>query len=295
MRQATESPSFQIKLLSERLHVLSCLYVKEVDAWQTSKCNNSNVIIFIKICIKPWQAWFTEWIAEQHRSSVKISEHGKQRLHTLYMQDKSLKMKTSIYTYWKLGEPGRFKQLHNTASQALIDGANIWTAMWLYNFVLSENLASWILASQDSILTSWNSKRSSFETRGSSLEFRASSVNLLLSGTVPSSVLVSQSLNLSVGEVFVVIITLNLIFTCNIYNMLYWLSIRSRWVFFFWHFNSLRKRWIIVHFWETVHLPLQKCIMIQEDNIHPSQLKHFIFSPKRELSLVRQTPKILSA
>ena len=39
--------------------------------------------------------------------------------------------------------------------------------------------------------------------------------------SVPSSVLVSQPLNLSVGEVFVVFVTLNLIFTCNIYNMLY--------------------------------------------------------------------------
>ena len=48
----------------------------------------------------------------------------------------------------------------------------------------------------------------------------------------PSSVLVSWSLNMSVGEVFVVIIIRNLIFTLNIYNMLYWLSIRSRWVFF---------------------------------------------------------------
>ena len=39
--------------------------------------------------------------------------------------------------------------------------------------------------------------------------------------SVSSSVVVSQSLNLSVGEFVVVIITLNLIFTCNIYNMLY--------------------------------------------------------------------------
>ena len=37
------------------------------------------------------------------------------------------------------------KQLQNIAPQALIDGANIWTATWLYNIVLSENLVSWIL------------------------------------------------------------------------------------------------------------------------------------------------------
>ena len=30
---------------------------------------------------------------------VKISEHGEQRLHTLEMQDKSLKPKKKIYTY----------------------------------------------------------------------------------------------------------------------------------------------------------------------------------------------------
>ena len=161
------------------------------------------------------------------------------------MQGKSSKMKISIYTYWKLAEPRQLKQLQNTAPQALIDGANIWTAMWLYNIVLSENLASWILVSWSSKLETRSSRlktRSSHletrsvrasrrEDRVSSFEHRV--VNLLLSGTVPSSVLVSQSLNLSVGEVFVVIITLNLIFTCNIYNMLYWLSIRSRWVFFF--------------------------------------------------------------
>ena len=56
MRQATESPSFQIKLSSERLHVLSRPYAKEVEAWQTSKFNNSNVVIFIEICIKLQQA-----------------------------------------------------------------------------------------------------------------------------------------------------------------------------------------------------------------------------------------------
>ena len=77
---------------------------------------------------------------------MKISEHGQQRLHTLYMQDKFSK----IYTYWKFAELRRFKQLRNTAPQALIDGANIWTATWLYNIVLSENLASWILDPRNS-------------------------------------------------------------------------------------------------------------------------------------------------
>ena len=97
-----------------------------------------------------------------HRSSVKISEHGGQRLHTLYMQDKSSKMKISIYSHWKLAEPWQFRQLQNTAPQALIDGAKIWTAKWLYNIVLSENLASWIL-------DPWSSK---LETRSSHLETR---------------------------------------------------------------------------------------------------------------------------
>ena len=30
----------------------------------------------------------------------------------------------------------QFKLLQNTALQALIDDANIWTTMWLYNIVL---------------------------------------------------------------------------------------------------------------------------------------------------------------
>ena len=34
------------------------------------------------------------------------------------------KMKILIYTYWKLAEPRQFKQLQNTAPQALIDDAN---------------------------------------------------------------------------------------------------------------------------------------------------------------------------
>ena len=105
-----------------------------------------------------------------------------------YMQDKSSKMKISIYT-WKLAATQQFKQLQNTALQAQIDGANIWMATWLYNIV--QLLGSSIIEAQDSILASWdsilasrNSKRSSLETQGSSYEFRGSSVNLLLSGTV---------------------------------------------------------------------------------------------------------------
>ena len=98
-----------------------------------------------------------------------------------YMQDKSSKMKISIYT-WKLAETRQFKQLQNTALQAPIDGANIWTATWLYNIV--QLLGSSIIETQDLILASRNSKRSSLETQGSSYEFRGSSVNLLLSGTV---------------------------------------------------------------------------------------------------------------
>ena len=108
---------------------------------------------------------------------MKISEHGEQRLHTLYMQDKSLKMKTSIYTYWKFGEPWRFKQLQNTAPQALIDGVNIWTATWLYNIVLSENLASWILNPRNSrCLDPRISKLEAFELRDSRIESQVSNI-----------------------------------------------------------------------------------------------------------------------
>ena len=72
----------------------------------------------------------------------------------------------------------------NTVLQALINSTNIWTATWLYNIILSENLAYWILDHRDLILASRNSKCSSFETWGLSLESRLSSVNLLLNGTV---------------------------------------------------------------------------------------------------------------
>ena len=36
----------------------------------------------------------------------------------------------------------QFKQLQNTALQAVIDGANIWMAKWLYNIVLLEKKLS---------------------------------------------------------------------------------------------------------------------------------------------------------
>ena len=79
-------------------------------------------------------------------------------------------MKTSIYTYSKLGEPRRFKQLQNTAPQALIDSANIWTTTWLYNINLSENLASWILDTRSSKLKTRSSR---LETQSSHLETRS--------------------------------------------------------------------------------------------------------------------------
>ena len=79
-------------------------------------------------------------------------------------------MKISLYTYWKLAKPRQFKQLQNTAPQALIDGANISTATWLYNIVLLENLASWILDPQSSKL---KTQSSHFETRFLHLETRS--------------------------------------------------------------------------------------------------------------------------
>ena len=51
---------------------------------------------------------------------MKISEHGKQRPHTLYIEDKSLKLKISIYTYWKLAEAGNsnsYRTLHGSTDQ----------------------------------------------------------------------------------------------------------------------------------------------------------------------------------
>ena len=163
-------------------------------------------------------------LPSRHRSSVKISQHGEQRVHTLYMQEKSSKMKISIYTYWKLAKPRQFKQLQNTASTD-------WRCEYLNGYVTVQHRSfrkhsfldprSSISETRDSILTSWdsilasqNSKQSSFEMRGSSLKFRASSVNLLLSGTGQISVqrkwkrkeifavgLVNSVLNLPDGQV----------------------------------------------------------------------------------------------
>ena len=61
---------------------------------------------------------------------MKISEHGKQRPDTLYIEDKSLKLKISIIHLLKACWSWQFKQLQNTARQH-------WSA--LYNIVLSEN------------------------------------------------------------------------------------------------------------------------------------------------------------
>ena len=128
-------------------------------------------------------------ITELHHSSVKISEHGKQRLHKLYMQDKSSKPKILIYTYWKVVEAGNsnsYSTLHRNhrstmqISERLHDCTKI---------ISHENLASWtsklkawnsslILQTRDLILMSWNLKHSSFEMPGLR-------VTLLLTGTVP--------------------------------------------------------------------------------------------------------------
>ena len=100
-------------------------------------------------------------------------------------------LKILMYTYWKLAEPWQFKQLQNSAPQALIDDVNIWAATWLYRIVLSENLASWILDHWSSRLDPCISrlcplisKLEALELRDARIEFRASSVNLLLSSTV---------------------------------------------------------------------------------------------------------------
>ena len=98
-----------------------------------------------------------------------------------YMQDKSSKMKISIYT-WKLAETRQFKQLQNTALQAPIDGANIWTATWLYNIV--QLLGSSILDHRNSRL---DPRVLRLNPRISKLEaFKPwdARINLLLSGTV---------------------------------------------------------------------------------------------------------------
>ena len=67
-------------------------------------------------------------IAEQHHSSVKISEHGVQWLHKLYMQDKSSKPKNIDLHLLKACRSWQFKQLQYTALEALIDSLNFSTA-----------------------------------------------------------------------------------------------------------------------------------------------------------------------
>ena len=66
-------------------------------------------------------------------------------------------------------------QLQNTAPQALIDDVNIWTGTWLYNIVLSENLASWILDHRHSRLDPSISKLEAFEVRDARIESQVSS------------------------------------------------------------------------------------------------------------------------
>ena len=143
----------QVKILLSRTNVVSHDFINIIYIRQMrDKLNSQNEL------------------PSRHRSSVKISQHGEQRVHTLYMQEKSSKMKISIYTYWKLAKPRQFKQWQNTAPQALIDGVNIWTATWLYNIVLSENLASWIL---DPRWAKRETQSSRLETRSSHLKTRS--------------------------------------------------------------------------------------------------------------------------
>ena len=67
------------------------------------------------------------------------------------------------------GTPDALRQNY-AAPQALIDGANIWMATWLYNIILSENLGSWILNPRSSKL---ETRPSCVETQSSHLETRS--------------------------------------------------------------------------------------------------------------------------
>ena len=67
---------------------------------------------------------------------------------------------------WQVPNP---HQQNHAAPQALIDSVNIWMATWLYNIILSENLASWILNPRSSKL---ETRPSRVETRSSHLETR---------------------------------------------------------------------------------------------------------------------------
>ena len=83
------------------------------------------------------------WLAAPHRSSVLkslnmvskgyIYVHWKCRIN-LWNQKYRF-----MLIYWKLAESWQFKQLQNTAPQALIISSNFWMASWLCNIVLSEN------------------------------------------------------------------------------------------------------------------------------------------------------------
>ena len=86
-------------------------------------------------------------------------------------------MNITIYTYWKLAEPWQFKQLQNTALQELIDGANIWTATWLYNIVLSETL---LLDPRSSKLETWSSRLETRRLWDARIESRASMIECQL-------------------------------------------------------------------------------------------------------------------
>ena len=95
----------------------------------------------------------TEWIAERHRSSVKISEHGKQRLHTLYMQDKSSKMKILIYTYWKLDKPDNSNSYRTPHRK---HWSTVRISEWLHDCTTLFFQKTWLLGS--SILNHRNSR-----------------------------------------------------------------------------------------------------------------------------------------
>ena len=92
-------------------------------------------------------------IAEPHRSSVKISEHDEQRLHKLYMQDKSSKPKILIYTCWKVVEAS------NSNSYTTPHCNHWWTVRIseqqhdCTKIISCKNLPSWT-----SKLKAWNSR-----------------------------------------------------------------------------------------------------------------------------------------
>ena len=89
-------------------------------------------------------------IADPHRSSVKVSEHCEQRLHTLYMQGKSTKPKILVYTYWNLSEADNsnsYKTPHHKhwstvrISERLRDCSTL--LFWKIGVISNKNLTSW--------------------------------------------------------------------------------------------------------------------------------------------------------